>query len=192
MIVRDIRTLQFDKEQPVFFDANAWLSIYPATSNETNRNWACDYTDLYKRLTKYNAPIMINAMVMSEYINRFCRIEHEAYCKSYKFVEYKEYRNSGDFKYTAAAAAGSAKEILETACQVGIDGELDLESCVSDVKTGSVDFNDSVYIATCLRNGWPIVTNDSDFVSPKLELEIWTANDSMLKKARAKGIYQKG
>ena len=193
MIVRDARTLKFDSNRPVFFDTNVWLSIFhPATSEEAQKDWARDYSDFYARLVKYKVPIVVNAMVMSEYINRFCRIEHEAYCKAYKFVEYKDFRNSKDFSYVASAAAGGAGEILGTSsvCREGIEKDLDIHGFVAAFETGHVDFNDSVYIAICLKNGWPIVTNDSDFATCCGDLEVWTTNDSILRRARKNGTFK--
>lgn len=192
MIVRDARNLKFKQDQPVFFDTNVWLAIYPATSNETSKDWAQEYSRLYANLTKYNVPIVVNAMVMSEYINRFCRIEHEAYCKAYKSVEYKDFRNSEDFSRAASDAADSAREILDTPSvrREGIEKDLDIRGIVADFETGHVDFNDSVYIATCLKNGWPIVTNDSDFVSCGGELEVWTINDLILSRAKKNGTFK--
>lgn len=192
MIFRDARSLKFDSSQPVFFDTNVWLAIFPATSCETKKDWAVEYSGLYARLTKYKVPIVTNAMVMSEYLNRFCRIEHEAYCKAYGNIEYKDYRNGKDFVYAAAAASEYAKEILDTGSlqMKGIDPDIDSRGIVEKFASGTVDYNDAVYVELCQKNKWPIVTHDSDFAYGGTELEVWTANNTLLNLARRRGQFK--
>ena len=133
-------------------------------------------------------------MVLSEYINRFCRIEHEAYCKGMGFLEYKDFRSTDDFLYVASAASDSAKEILSTPAILirGVDADLRLCDMVDKFATGRIDFNDCLYVEECLKNKWPIVTNDSDFGYSDMDIEVWTANDNLIKFAQKSKMFQRG
>ena len=195
MIIRDARTLKFDPKKAVFFDTNVWLSLFPATETASyQKDWARYYTALYERLIKYNVPIVINPMVLSEYINRFCRIEHEAYCKGRGFLEYKDFRSTDDFSYVASAASDSAKEILSTPAILirGVDADLRLCDMIDKFATGRMDFNDCLYVKECLNNQWPLITNDSDFGYSDMDIEVWTANDNLINFARKHRMFQRG
>ena len=194
MTVRDARTLKFDPGRAVFFDTNIWLALFPATEiSSYKKDWAISYSVLFERLIKFKVSIVINPMVMSEYINRFCRIEHEAYCMSMESVEYKDFRNGPDFSYVASAASEAAKEILSTPVIAikGVDSDSSLDEAIESFKTGRIDFNDSLYVDTCVKNEWPIVTNDSDFGYTDKAIEVWTANDKLIKYARDRNMFKK-
>lgn len=187
MVIQDIATVHFSPEQPVLFDTNVWLSVYPATSNATGEHFARAYSDFLQKLTHWRVPIVSNVIVVGEYINRCSHIEYEVYRKNVEAVSYKEYRASDDFKYVAADIAANVEEILATP---GLDfrwpggAEVEVASLLKDFSQGQVDFNDSLLARLCVKKGWPLVTNDGDFQAGIDELEIWTALPRLLKKAK--------
>lgn len=96
--------------------------------------------------------------------------------------------------YVASAASDSAKEILSTPAILirGVDADLRLCDMVDKFATGRIDFNDRLYVEECLKNKWPIVTNDSDFGYSDMDIEVWTANDNLIKFAQKSKMFQRG
>lgn len=183
MSVRQMSQVTTGAADFYFFDANVWLSIFPARSAKIDK-WAPDCTAFFDGIQNGHGNVMVNALVIGEYVNRFCRIEHEAYQTIHQTtLKYKEYRSLPDFKDVAEAAAMSVREIIESPeiSQEGIlSGDVDIAKGINIFEDGRSDINDLFFVQICRKNGWTLVTNDADFRRHKDEIDIVTCNPKLI------------
>jgi len=120
--------------------------------------------------------------VLSEYLNRYIRIEWEGSYKS-QYTKFKEFRNSYDFSAVASAAETYAKKILSF-CKIHSipANELDLNEALSDFSKGGVDFNDALLVDICKKRNLKLMTNDGDFHQGGIE--VLTTNPRLLRACR--------
>lgn len=173
----DVTTYTFQPGERVLVDANIWIYLQPPIS-KPGPGYSWKYSTALKNLLKAKATPIIETLVLSEYLNRYLRIEYQAgWLAHYK--EYKEFRSSSDFATVAAAAIGDARKILQIASPVDTPlSSTDLTCILVETEAGTIDFNDGVLLETCRLRGWKILTNDSDM---KLGgIEVLTANPKLL------------
>lgn len=105
-------------------------------------------------------------MIVSEYINRLCRIGYRNYARINhlnlsKFEFKRHYQPTQDFENTYSMALQSLQqEIFPLTTYLQSDEEI-LNECINNVK--AKDFNDDVLIRTAIKNGYSIVSHDGDF-----------------------------
>jgi predicted nucleic acid-binding protein len=114
------------------------------------------------------AELIIESLVLSEYLNRYWRIEKNAWLRSnpklaIQFQDDKAFRTSPHFKPIGAAAVAEAGQILslcgmrDTPLQIA-----DISGIFVEFEAGNLDFNDGVLLETCRLRGWKMLTHDSD------------------------------
>ena len=118
-------------------------------------------------------------MVLSEYLNRYCRIEWEGNFKA-QYPTFKKFRQSADFRSVVSSAHVFASKILSF-CQihsVSAD-ELDLNQALTDFASGHVDFNNTPLVDLCKKRNLKLMTNDADFQHGGIE--VLTTNTRLLR-----------
>lgn len=100
----------FSSNEQVLVDTNIWLYLFPAPTNPSNR-FANQYSTAFSNLVAAHAQPVLDPMVLSEYLNRYIRIEWEGNYKS-EHPQFKDFRNSSDFLGIASTATTFAKRIL--------------------------------------------------------------------------------
>jgi predicted nucleic acid-binding protein len=162
----------------LLFDTNVWLYLYPAPAASVYRH-AARYSSGLKSMLQAGAQMVVDAVVLSEYLNRYCRIEWSANHRA-MYRDFKAFRMSADFAPAGQAAAAYANQILKLGKRYDHPFSLiDLMRILTDFESGLCDFNDGLLVETCRHHGWKIVTNDSDFVSGGIE--VLTTNPKLLK-----------
>ena len=152
---------EFKAEEPILIDANVWLYLLPPPG-PSNSPWAGDYSEAFKRLLAAKAAPVTDAIIISEYLNRYFRLEYDAGWKS-QYPTFKKFRVSGDFKNLAEDAIDEAGQILKySSIQNTPLKDLDLEAILTETKAGTLDFNDAVIVESCRHHGWKLLTNDGD------------------------------
>jgi len=176
--VHNITSYTFIKEDVLLLDANVWLYLFQAPSNSVN-SFVKDYSTAFKNIQIAKAKIVINSLILSEYLNRYCRIEFEALHKT-TYSNFKKFRQSSDYQLVGQQAATYAKAILKL-CAREDDGfsVVNIEQIMNDFETGIVDFNDRLITDGCLRHNWKLVTNDGDFTEGGIE--VLTTNPKLLR-----------
>jgi hypothetical protein len=165
----------FKAGEPILIDANVWLYLLPPPGPPISA-WASDYSAAFKRLLAAKAAPITDAIIISEYLNRYFRLEYDAGWKS-QYSTFKKFRMSGDFKNLAEDAIDEAGQILKhSAIQNTPLKDLDLESILTETKAGTLDFNDAVIVESCRHHGWKLLTNDGDCCLGGIEV-ITTAPD---------------
>ena len=181
-MISDARKEEYDAEHPVYFDANVWLTLYPPLSSEDD-NWKKDYTHVLSLVLKKNVPIIIDLIVLGEYINRYCRIEYEAYDqdKKIKFKEFRE-KHFDYYKPIVENVVQCVHEIFELPGIIKIDNSftnINFDEILNIFNEGKSDWNDLLIVDECKRNSYSLITNDFDFGDA--DINILTCNPKLLK-----------
>ncbi|ADJ27041.1 type II toxin-antitoxin system VapC family toxin [Nitrosococcus watsonii] len=174
----DLASYAFSSGEQILVDTNIWLYLFPAPGNP-QQVFAGQYSTAFSRLVIAQAQPVLDPMVLSEYLNRYCRIEWEGNFKS-QYRTFKQFRQSVDFGPVVSSAHAFAAKILSF-CQihsVSAD-ELDLNQALTDFKSGQVDFNDAILIDICKKRNLKLMTNDADFQYGGIE--VLTTNPRLLK-----------
>ena len=174
----DLASYTFSAGEKIFLDTNIWFYLFPAPSGKPDR-FAYQYSAAFARLIAANAQPVLSPMALSEYLNKYMRMEWQGgYAKQYP--EFKKFRKSPDFTTIAVSMNVFAQKILQH-CQVhGLAANaLNLRQALNELTTGKVDFNDAVFIDICKQSNFKLMTNDSDFQNGGIE--ILTTNPALLK-----------
>ena len=174
----NLATYAFKKDEPLILDANVWLYLYPAPSDKYTGP-AASYSAAMKSMLSAGSHLVIDAMVLSEYLNRYCRIEWSALHKA-AYLDFKAFRKSTDFLPVGQGAATFARSMLKLCTRHDHPfAAADIAQILSDFESGSNDFNDGLLAETCRHNGWKLVTNDKDFTTGGIE--VLTSHPALLK-----------
>lgn len=175
--VLDVSNHVFQADEKVLFDTNIWLKLFSPPGNPTDKR-AAVYSRAYQNLVKSGAKSVIDLMVLSEYLNRYCRIVWTGgYSK--KYLKYKEFRNSVDFRKVAAKAAQEASNICSRCVWNELPvGQMNIVGAIQDFELGTIDFNDAVLVEICRKQGIKIMTDDGDF--QRGGITVLTANHRLM------------
>lgn len=176
--IRDIRNYKFSERDSLLLDANILLSVYGPNANKEAYTYF--YSDALAEMRIRNSKIFIDALVLSEFINRFAHWAFDQLPPERKPLEFKSFRKSDEFKIVAQEIADDAKRIIDYAvcCDSGF-GSIDMNELLNEYAMGDSDFNDQVIARLCKEKGLILVTHDGDFRSSGID--ILTANPSMLR-----------
>ncbi len=165
----DLSKYAFQKNEPFLLDANVWLYLYPAPSNKPD--WrAASYSNALKGILTAGSRLVMDALILSEYLNRYCRIEWIALHKAAQ-PDFKMFRKSPAFKSVGAGAATYAREMLKLCTRHDHPfSAANVTQVLADFETGVNDFNDGLLAETCRHHGWKLVTNDGDFTSGGIDV----------------------
>ncbi len=174
----DLSSYSFSKGEQILVDTNIWLYLFPAPVKPRHR-FADQYSKAFSNLISTDAQPILDPMVLSEYLNRYMRIEWDGNYKS-NHHEFKDFRNSQDFLKVAASAKTFAIKIVSF-CKVHSvpANELGLNQILTDFSSGKVDFNDAILIDICKQKSLKLMTNDGDFQN--CGIEILTTNPRLLR-----------
>lgn len=174
----DLASYAFVSGEQILVDTNIWLYLFPAPGNP-NQPFAQQYSTAFSKLVRAQAQPVLDPMVLSEYLNRYCRIEWEGNYKP-RYHIFKQFRQSGDFHSVASSAQIFAGRILNC-CHIHSvsSDELDLNQALTDFVSGQSDFNDALLVDLCKKRNMKLMTNDSDFQSGGIE--VLTTNPRLLR-----------
>lgn len=174
----DLFSYVFDSGEKILVDTNIWLYLFPAPGNPKS-SFASQYSTAFARLVQAKAQPILDPMVLSEYLNRYCRLEWEGHFKSI-YPNFKDFRQSSDFPPVVSSAHTFASRIISF-CQVHSipANELDLNQALADFVSGQIDFNDALLVDICKRQNFKLMTNDRDFLYGGIE--VLTTNPRLLR-----------
>ncbi len=174
----DIRYYAFAPADALLVDANVWFYIYGPSKPDDWR--ASVYSKALADMLAARSQIYIDVLVLSEFINRYARLEHALlYPDPASRPEFKQFRQSADFKPVALAIAVAARHICQICARLESGfSSLDIAALVDEYAKGETDFNDQVLADLCRRSGLKLVTHDGDFKHCGLTLV--TANRRLL------------
>lgn len=173
----DATSYAFQQGEKILLDANVWLFLQPPSA-QPPPNYATKYSKALKQLLAAKAQPVVESLVLSEYLNRYLRLEFDVLWRS-KYPKYKDFRRSPDFQAVARSAIAEVRHILKLATAEDTAlSQMDLASVLIETEIGSLDFNDGVLAETCRLQGWKLLTDDFDM---KLGgIEVLTSNPKLL------------
>ncbi len=173
----DLATYTFSSGEKLLLDANIWLFLFPAPS-DTLPPYVTKYSAAFKQMLSAGAGLALDALVPSEYLNRYCRIEWSALHKT-TYPKFKDFRRSAAYAPVSQGAAVYARSILKLCTRHDHPfSASDVTKVLADFEAGTCDFNDGLFVETCKKNGWKFVINDGDFTNGGIE--VLTSNPRLL------------
>lgn len=167
----------FKEGEPILVDANVWLYLQPPASQPVP-HFARHYSAAMKNLITAKAKAIIDCLVLSEYINRYVRIEYDAVYRG-TYPKYKDFRTSPDFALVAKSAVAEAKHILSLAAAEDTSlSQVNVMDILNETEAGTLDFNDGMLVEMCRLRGWKVLTNDADMQLGGIE--VLTTNPKLL------------
>lgn len=175
--VYKIDSYNFSGSDTLFLDANVWFYIY--ASQAPNDRRVQIYSGAFAKILKAGSRIFIDALILSEFINRYARLAYNLSKEAGSKLEFKEYRNSPEFKPVANAIEATVRRILKH-CRKTESGfsVCDIDQLMTKYGEGGSDFNDQIIAELCKARGFKMITHDGDF--KEHGLTILTANKRLL------------
>jgi predicted nucleic acid-binding protein len=166
---QDAARYRFQSGEQILVDANIWFYLFPPTAQPVPR-WATVYSGAFSRLLHAKATPIVDGLVLSEYLNRYVRLEYDAFWRS-SYPKYKDFRKSADGINVLQDAVAEMRQILKTSAPHDTPlASMDIAAVLGEVQNGSLDFNDGLLIQTCRLNGWKLLTHDHDMTIGGIEL----------------------
>lgn len=153
---------KFSPKDVLLIDANIWLYLFPAPSKSSGYATKI-YSEAFKNILAAKSEVVLNSTILSEYLNRYCRIEWAARFKE-KHPDFKIFRQSEDYSPVGKGAATYARAMSKYARRVNDNfTDIDLGGVLAEFEQGKSDFNDGLIVSSCLKNSWTLITHDGDF-----------------------------
>lgn len=123
--------------------------------------------------------LCVDVLVLSEFINRFLRIEYENYLKyngfNHQQVNFKSFRSEPEGTQASQDVETIVKgRILN---KFALVGKLFDTADINAISLANCDFNDALIVKTCQEHQCVLVTNDADFSGANID--ILTANNKL-------------
>lgn len=161
------------------FDTNIWMYIFCPIGNY-KKHIVGQYSSFLKKVIGTKAEIIINLLILSEFINSYLRLEFEIFKMRNPDAEFKrDFRKNSSYKRITHDISSAVKNILKIS--KGVDDKfssIDIGSIISEFEKQNLDFNDLYYQGFCQIEKVKIVTNDKDF--RHADNEIITGNPKIL------------
>ena len=179
----NLTTYAFSLEDKILIDTNIWLYLYPATQSPKSQhsfmaNAIKQYSEAFKKLLSAKVQIILDPLILSEYLNRYCRIEWEGGFQL-QYPKFKNFRKSQDFKKIVTEANKCAKQILKICSVHSVSANsIDLSKALNIFEKGNLDFPDLLLVDICKSQNFKLMTHDSDFIYG--DIEVLTVNPKLL------------
>jgi predicted nucleic acid-binding protein len=151
-----------------FFDNNVWMYLFcPLGAYNIKRQKY--YSTFLQNIQTYRSSIFISSMVLSEFANRYLRMDYEQWKKettNYSAQFKKDFVGTTRYIETVDEIKSQINQIMKCCDKTSDDfNAIDLDKVLQHFKY--IDFNDSYYIELATRSNWKIVSDDNDFLNYK-------------------------
>lgn len=166
-------------DRPLFFDANVLVYLFGPVATPSNQ-WLIEaYAMIFKHCLTQQSKLCVDVIVLSEFINRFLRIEYEKQVKNQGLdknkYDFKRFRSTDEGIQAAQDIESVVKQKILKRFQ--IIGKLFTELDIAAIGLVNADFNDGLIVKTCKEHQCVLVTNDADFSGT--DIDILTANSRL-------------
>jgi predicted nucleic acid-binding protein len=169
-----VENYTFKSSDQLLLDTNIWLLLYGPILNNPRVKI---YSQAFKKILKARCQIFIDALIVSEFINRYARIQQGVIAPEIRF---KDFRKNDVFKDIACSIADDTSRVLNYCRQIDSGFEtIDMSSLLQEYRAGNSDFNDQIVTALCNNKNLILLTDDVDFKNQSIP--ILTANPKLLK-----------
>lgn len=164
----NIDTVYPQRGDKYILDACVLLYIF-FTLGGYEKSLVRQYSTFYSNIVKSNAKILLSINLLSEFFNRFLKLEYKIYLKENGYESssftYKQYRKTDNF-------LDVIKELNEIFTyqllpySEFITHDINEEIIIKSLNSSNVlDFNDVIYACSSEKYSAPIVTHDKDYFS---------------------------
>ena len=178
-MIIDIKTHTPSKSEHYLLDTNIWLFLYCPIGNSKS-HIISKYSSFYHKLLKAKSTLYTTSLILSEFINRYlrmdCRINEKIPTDRYK----SDYRPSPAFSETFKIIEQTVKgKILnQVKCLDDEMSKMSFDQILDDSRRS--DFNDA-YVSNLVKDkGINILTDDHDFSKLVRNHKIFTGNPRSL------------
>jgi predicted nucleic acid-binding protein len=171
---QEISRYAFNAEDALLLDTNIWIFIYGPQKPNDRRGAV--YSEALGNILKAGSRIYIDVLIVSEFINTYARLKWKQ--SNGPYTEFKQFRQSQDFKPIAEDISANVKQILKLCTRLDSGFEsLAINALLDDYALGQSDFNDQILAAICQEKSLKLITHDGDF---KGLVPVVTANKKLL------------
>jgi len=159
-------------DENYFFDCNIWLFNFCPIGNYSKKQQEA-YSYFLGSIKTNRANIFINSLVLSEFVNRYLRLDFDRWKKSPECTEIspdfkKNYIPSERYKLIVTSVEKAIRDILKLTEKISDDFHRISESLDGVYSHFQhIDFNDSYYYEFCKKNNFILVSDDQDFAKIK-------------------------
>ena len=176
--IKDITSFAPKGTDEFLFDTNIWFFLHGPIGNYSKPKQTT-YSAFYQQIIIRKLPIWITTLVLSEFCNRWLRIEFEVWKQpqaNSKLDFKRDFVGTESYKETVKDIIAAVNTILKSTSRNTDDfNAVDLNNILTNFS--AIDFNDSYLIELSRKKGWKIVTDDKDFSRAATHgVEIVTAN----------------
>lgn len=177
----DLAQWSFSSDDRILPDANFWINVFgpAAVVGQRNRRTQ-DYSRAFGQMLQNQVEILLDVLVLSEFVNTLARLEFNAnFSSTYGPRGFKRFRNSSDFIPVARMIATECRKIVTRSQRTDHPlSEWDMEETLSTFEQGSEDFNDQLITLIAERRNCILLTDDGDMTSGSIK--VLTANPRLL------------
>jgi len=178
-LASDVSGYHFSAADKLLLDANVWLAIL---GPREPRSWDVRvYSGAFSRMQTAKCAIVVDVVVLSEFVNACIRIRHHMLMDSDSSVPtgYKAFRKSAFFGPVARDVADDVKRLLSFSQKVETGfSTADVYALADSFAQGHLDMSDLLIVELCRTQGLTLVTSDRDFKG--VGIPILTANRQLL------------
>lgn len=171
----------------ILFDTNIWIAI----DGNDPRPHHVNYSNYLGEVLKSDNKLVTNDYIISEYFNRSFKIQYQIQYKNEPdpWAQYKSRRKAGTLKNLLEEVRDICHDIL-TDCDFdsAITSNCPMDQHVTETAVGILDMSDIIIREHCSRNGYVLVSDDSDFCDCGLDLV--TSNPYVLRLAKDNGTLK--
>ena len=156
--------------RPLLFDANILLYLFGLNVVSNNQKWAVNaYSRLFGLCLKNGKTLCVDVFVLSEFINRYLRMEYDNYKQSTgNKIDFKPFRNSPEgIKASQDVDIIVKNKILKVFDVVGKTFD---KADILAISLDKTDFNDALLVGVCQEHNCIFVTNDADFANSPIDI----------------------
>lgn len=160
----DIKNYNSKTNDVYFFDSNIWMFLFCPIAN-VNQPHQKVYSGFLSTVKSLGATIFISSLILSEFANRYLRLDFEQWKKetsNYSAKFKKDYVSTQRYTDTAKEIKVQIRKILQL-CEKHPDdfNSINLDNVLNYFE--KIDFNDSYYAEFLKNKNWILVTDESDF-----------------------------
>ena len=179
LVIEDITRHAYSSEDKLVFDANICMSLFgPWCFKEPGYS---QYSSALGQLRRNNIRVIINTIIISEFINAFSHKIWNNFPDKSKYPRFKDFRDSPDFREVSEEIGLWIDEFLDmVSCHRSDFDDDKAKEYLDKYQSGTLDFNDIVISDFCRSNSMVLVTHDFDFNNCS-DLTVLTANNKLLR-----------
>lgn len=152
----------FTSADKILIDTNILIYVYCPLNSKNCESFASHYSDTLQKIADAKASVFVNSLVISEFINRWLRLDYEKSGLGGTFK--KDYRLSDRYKTTMKTILKELSKFYKHCSVRQLDDSFSIVDFQNKYKSfPESDFNDIIIAENAKINDCKILTQDGDF-----------------------------